>query len=72
MKLISIFLILSIITLTISKLDLDNYSINLFIIDLKKKGLFGIIQTINKLYGQDVAIISCEELKKNIVVIVKK
>ena len=65
MKLISIFLILSIITLTISKLDLDNYSINLFIIDLKRKGLFEIIKSIKKDFGQDVAIISCEELNKN-------
>ncbi len=64
MKSISIFLILSIITLAISKFVLDNYSINMFIINLKKEGFFDIIQSINELYGQDVAIISCEELNK--------
>ena len=64
MKSIAIFLILSIITLTISKIDLDNYSINLFIIDMKRKGLFEIIKSINCIYGKDLAIMSCEELNK--------
>ena len=32
---------------------------------LKSKGLFEIIEHIKKIYGQDVAIISCEEINKN-------
>ena len=65
MKSIAIFLILSIITLTTSKIDLDNYSINMFIFDLKNKGLFEVIQSIKYFYGQDIAIISCEEININ-------
>ena len=61
MKSIAIFLILSIITLTISKFDLDNYSINFFIINLKREGLFEIIKSIKCVYGPDLAIIPCEE-----------
>ena len=65
MKSIAIFLILSIISLTFSKNILDNYSINLFIDYLKRQRLFKIIKSIKYKYGQDVAIISCEELNKN-------
>ena len=65
MKLISIFLILSIITLTISKFDLDNFSTNMLIINLKREGLFEIIKLIKYKYGQDLAIITCEELNTN-------
>ena len=65
MKSIAIFLILSIITLTISKFDLDNFSTNMLIINLKREGLFEIIKLIKYKYGQDLAIITCEELNTN-------
>ena len=65
MKSIAIFLILSIITLTISKFDLDNFSTNMFIINLKRECLFEIIKLIKYKYGQDLAIITCEELNTN-------
>ena len=32
---------------------------------MKREGLFDIIQSIKEVYGQDVAIISCEELNEN-------
>ena len=65
MKLISLFLLL-VLTISInSESLLDDYSINIFIKDLKNNGLFEIIETIKKIYGQDVAIISCEELNEN-------
>ena len=44
---------------------LDDYSIDPFKERMRKEGLFDIIQSIKILFGQDVAIISCEELKKN-------
>ena len=62
MKLIILFLLLFINTSTI---NLSNYSIDKFKISLKKEGLFEIIESIKYYYGQDVAIISCEELNKN-------
>ena len=65
MKSITLVLILSIITLIISESNLDNYSVNSFIDSLKSEGLFDIIQSIKEVYGQDVAIISCEELNIN-------
>ena len=62
MKSIILFLLLFINTSTI---NLSNYSIDKFKISLKKEGLFEIIESIKYYYGQDVAIISCEELNKN-------
>ena len=64
MKPIVLCLILFIAILTVSKSNLEGYSINTFIFKLKSEKLFDIILSIKKFYGQDVAIISCEELKK--------
>ena len=44
---------------------MDQYSIDSFIKDLKNDGLLDIIISINRVYGQDVAIISCEVLNPN-------
>ena len=63
MNSITLFIILFIVPLTISYMD--SFSINTFIDRLKSEGLFNIIDSIKKAYGQDVAIISCEELNKN-------
>ena len=65
MKLINHFLILFLIISITSENLIDYFSINLFINDLKRNGLFEIILSIKKVYGQDVAIISCEELNEN-------
>ena len=64
MKLISLFLLLFLIISINSESLLDAYSINLFIKNLQNNGLFDIIKSIKKVYGQDVAIISCEELNE--------
>ena len=64
MNSIKLFLILFIVPFILS--DEDSFSINPFIERLKNEGLLGIIELIKFDYGQDVAIISCEELKKNI------
>ena len=60
LNILILFLIISIKTGSI----LGPYSIQVFIKEVKKNGLFEIIQSIKDTYGQDVAIISCEELKK--------
>ncbi len=65
MKSIALVLFLSITTLTISNNILDNYKVNLFIISLKREGIFDIIKSIKMVYGQEAAIISCEELNIN-------
>ena len=65
MKLNSLFLFLILITSIKSNNLLDSFSIETFKDYLKRNGLFEIIETIKKLYGQDVAIISCEELNKS-------
>ena len=65
MKSLILFLILFIIKSSVSESNIDNYSIDLFIKTLKDEQLFEIIQSIKYFYGQDVAIISCEELNKN-------
>ena len=65
MKSISIFILLFIIKSSISNSSIDEYSINKFIYRIKKEGNFEIIKSIKKLYGQDFAIISCEELYRN-------
>ena len=63
MKSIKLFLILFIIPLILS--DEDSFSINPFIERLRNEVFFDIIKSIKKSFGQDVAIISCEELNKN-------
>ena len=65
MKLINHFLILFLIISLASEISIDDYSIEPFLNDLKKNGLFEIIESIKKNYCQDVAIISCEELNEN-------
>ena len=65
MKLISLFLLLFLIISIKAKSFLDAYSIDQFIKDLKENGVLEIIESIKNFYGQDVAIISCEELNKN-------
>ena len=65
MKLINHFLILFLIISLTSEISIDDYSIEPFLNDLKKNGLFEIIESIKKAYCQDVAIISCEELNEN-------
>ena len=65
MKLINHFLILFLIISLTSEISINDYSINTFINDLKRNGLFEIIESIKKVYCQDVAIISCEELTEN-------
>ena len=55
-----LFLIISIKTESI----LDPFSIETFIKVVKKNGLFEIIKSTKNTYGQDVAIISCEELNE--------
>ena len=65
MKLINHFLFLFLIISITSKNLIDNFSIYPFLNDLKRNGLFEIILSIKKVYGQDVAIISCEELNEN-------
>ncbi len=59
------FLFLFLIQSITSEIDLDSYSIETFKEDLKRKGLYEIIESIYKAYKQDVAIISCEELVGN-------
>ena len=63
MKSIKLFLILFIVPLILS--DEDSFSINPFIEYLKNEGLFDIIISIKQTFGQDIAIISCEELNPN-------
>ena len=65
MKLISLFLLLFLLISINSESQLDEFSINLFKNDLQNNGLFEIIKSIKSVYGQDVAIISCEELNEN-------
>ena len=65
MKSIALVLFLSITTLTISNNILDNYKVNLFIISLKREGIFDIIKSIKMVYGQEAAVISYEELNIN-------
>ena len=65
MKLNTSFLVLFLIISIKSKNILDEYSIEGFKENMKKDGLFQIIQSIRYYYGLDVAIISCEELYKN-------
>ena len=65
MKLITIVIIFFVIISIKSEDSLNSYSINNFIEYLKNNKLFEIIKSIKKAYGSDVAIITCEELNKN-------
>ena len=65
MKLITYFMILFLIMSITSESLIDSFSIDHFLNVMKSNGLFEIILSIKKVYGQDVAIISCEELNKN-------
>jgi len=65
MKSLSLFLILFIIISSISNTELENYSVNVFIDFLKNEGTFEIILSIKKECGQDIAILSCEEINEN-------
>ena len=59
----TLFLIVLIIPFT-TMINIDDYSINEFKDGMQRDGLFDIILSIKNAYGQDVAIISCEELNK--------
>ena len=61
---LSLFLILLITPITIM-VNIDDFSIDIFKERMKSEGLFDLIKSIKEAYGQDVAIISCEELNKN-------
>ena len=65
MKLNVAFLFLFLIISKTSEIEFDSYSIVPFKEDLKKEGLFEIIESIKKAYNQDLAILSCEELVGN-------
>ena len=65
MKLNILFLIPFLILSIKTEIDLDSYSIQIFKDYIKDKGFFEIIESIKMVYGQDIAIISCEELNKN-------
>ena len=63
MKLITYFMILFLMISITSESLIDSFSIDQN--DLKSNDLFEIILSIKEVYGQDVAIISCEELIEN-------
>ena len=64
MGLITKFLIFFLIISIKTESELDSYSIEVFKEYVKNNGLFEIILSIKMIYGQDVAIISCEELNE--------
>ena len=65
MKSLTLFLILFIIESSVSKIDIGDYSIDIFKNTIKNEGLFDTILLIKTFYGTDPSIISCEELNKN-------
>ena len=65
MKLTTPFLFLILIISIKSRSKMNSFSIDTFKDYLKNNGLFEVIQSIKYAYGQDVAIISCEELNRN-------
>jgi len=65
MKSLTLFLILFIIKSSVSKPYLNKYSINQFLDEMRRDGNFTIILSIKAEFGDDVAIISCEEIKIN-------
>ena len=64
MKSLTFFLILFIIKSSLSKTNLNKYSINIFIDNLKRKGEFEIIKSIKAECSSDVAIITCQVLNE--------
>ena len=64
MKLNTVLLFLLLILSIKTESKLDSFSIEKFRDYLKGNGLFEIIKLIKETYGQDIAIISCEELNK--------
>ncbi len=64
MKLNILFLLLLLILSIKTESKLDSFSIDTFIDYLKSNRLFEIIESIKKTYGQDIAIISCEEINE--------
>ena len=65
MKLNTVFLFLLLILSIKTENLLDSFFIQVFKEKLKKNRLFQIIKSIKETYGQDVNIISYEELNKN-------
>ena len=65
MKLTTPFLFLILIISINSESKMNSFSIDTFKDYLENNGLFEVIQSIKYAYGQDVAIISCEELNRN-------
>ena len=65
MNLICRFLILFLTLSITSENKIDEYSIEPVKDALKKEGIFQVIESIKRNYGQDVAIISCEELTES-------
>ena len=65
MKLVTPFLFLILIISINSESKMNSFSIDTFKDYLENNGLFEVIQSIKYAYGQDVAIISCEELNRN-------
>ena len=62
MKSLTFFLILFIIKSSVSKTNLNKYSINSFLDNLKKTGNFEIIKSIKEECTEDIAIITCQVL----------
>ena len=65
MKSLTLILFLFIIKSSVSQTNQDKFSINPFLDRLREEGIFEIIQLIKVQFGEDVAIISCEEMKSN-------
>ena len=65
MKLNIVFLILFLVLSIKANGILDSFSIEKFKEYVKSKGLLELIESILRTYGQDIAIISCEELIEN-------
>ena len=59
------FLILFKLKSSVSKSNIENYSLTLFIDKLKGKDTFELVQSIKEKCSQDVAIIWCQELNEN-------
>jgi len=64
MKSITLFLILFVIKSSVLQTNQNKYTFNTFIDKLKKEGTFEIILSIKMQIGEDVAIITCQELNK--------
>ena len=66
MKSLTLFLILFIIKSSVSQSNQDSYSIYPFLALLRENGIFEIIESIKVELGEDVAIITCEEIEINL------